>query len=157
MKASTKLISFSFAAVLLAATAAGGAHAVEIEQVFKNLSEIEEPFELRDPFQPLKFRRRGEKEAETPIKNGVYTNVPEIGKATLDQINITGVVVGPERRAFAQIKGEEQTYILREGMLLGANEAEVKAILPGGIILVEKITNIYGEVEYLETVIPISK
>ena len=42
-------------------------------------------------------------------------------------------------------------------MTLGSNEAEIKAILPGGLILAEKVVNIYGETEYLETVIPISK
>jgi hypothetical protein len=42
-------------------------------------------------------------------------------------------------------------------MKLGPNNADIKAILPGGIILVEKVTNIYGEDEFLETVIPISE
>ena len=47
--------------------------------------------------------------------------------------------------------------ILKEGMKIGEDGAELKAILPGGIILVEKIVNVYGQEEYLETVIPISK
>jgi type IV pilus assembly protein PilP len=42
-------------------------------------------------------------------------------------------------------------------MKLGENNAELRAILPGGLILVEKNINIYGEEEYLETVIPIVK
>jgi hypothetical protein len=42
-------------------------------------------------------------------------------------------------------------------MKLGANKATLRAILPGGLVLVEKNTNIYGEDEYLETVIPLSK
>ena len=42
-------------------------------------------------------------------------------------------------------------------MKIGRDKIEVKAILPGGMILVEKITNIYGDDEYIETVIPISK
>jgi hypothetical protein len=33
---------------------------------------------------------------------------------------------------------------------------DVKAILPGGIILVEKIRNVYDQDEYLETVLPVS-
>ena len=49
------------------------------------------------------------------------------------------------------------THTVKEGMTLGPNDAEIKAILPGGIILAEKVVNIYGETEYLETVIPISK
>ena len=42
-------------------------------------------------------------------------------------------------------------------MKIGEDGAELKAILPGGIIVVEKIVNVYGQEEYLETVIPISK
>ena len=61
-------------------------------------------------------------------------------------------IVEPWRRLMEKI-----VVILREGMKIGADQAELKAILPGGIILVEKITNVYGEEEYLETVIPISR
>lgn len=134
-----------------------GAEANEIEKVFKDLSEIEDPFSLRDPFQPVKLKQREKRESTTPLKEGVFTNVPEIGTVALNEVLITGVLIGPERRAFMKLKGDKNTYTLKEGMTLGANDAEIKAILPGGIILVEKVTNIYGEVEYLETVIPISK
>ena len=50
-----------------------------------------------------------------------------------------------------------QVIIIKEGSKLGPDNAEVKAILPGGIILVEKIVNVYGQEEYLETVVPISR
>ena len=56
----------------------------------------------------------------------------------------------------ARLNGKQQ-LILREGMKIGKSNAELKAILPGGVIFVEKITNVYNEIEYLETVIPISK
>jgi hypothetical protein len=54
-------------------------------------------------------------------------------------------------------KDAKKIIIFKEGAKIGAEAAELKAILPGGIVLVEKITNVYGEEEYLETVIPISK
>ena len=41
-------------------------------------------------------------------------------------------------------------------MRLGRDNAEIKAILPGGIVVVEKIRNVYNQEEYLETIIPIS-
>ncbi|MEX0798524.1 MAG: pilus assembly protein PilP [Bacteriovoracaceae bacterium] len=129
----------------------------EVEKVFKKLSDIEEPFELRDPFQPPKLKTRVERASTTPIQKGVFTNVPQLGQVDLDSIKITGVFIGPERRAFVKVGNEPTTFTIKEGMTLGPNEAEIKAILPGGIILVEKVTNIYGELEYLETVIPISK
>lgn len=154
MKSSLKSISFIFTAILLL----NPVHGKDVEEIFRDLSEIEEPFELRDPFQPIKLKTREESTASTPLKEGVFTNVPLIGQTELDQITITGVLIGPERRAFVKLKGNDSdTYTIKEGTVLGMNGAEVKAILPGGIILVEKVTNIYGEVEYLETVIPISK
>lgn len=158
MKSSSKSINTILALLfLLSAAHIPASQAKEIEEVFKQMSEIEEPFKLRDPFQPVKFKKEKTRESNTPIRNGVFTNVPEIGQASLDKIKITGVLVGPERRAFLQVEGQDMTFTVKEGMTLGANDAEVKAILPGGIILVEKVTNIYGEIEYLETVIPISK
>lgn len=50
----------------------------------------------------------------------------------------------------------DQTFFLKEGMRLGQNNAELKAILPGGIVLVEKIRNVYDQDEFLETVIPVT-
>jgi type IV pilus assembly protein PilP len=84
-----------------------------------------------------------------------------------------GVLLGENRRALAKVANEsggdnnrgmsrereqlsEETFILKEGMLIGENDAELKAILPGGIVLVEKITNVYDQEEYLETIIPIT-
>ena len=46
--------------------------------------------------------------------------------------------------------------LLKEGRTLGKNRAEVRAILPGGVVLVEKITNVYEQDEYIETIIPIT-
>jgi Tfp pilus assembly protein PilP len=130
----------------------------EIEQVFKDMSSIENPLSIRDPFQPPKMERaKKDGEAQTPVRNGVFTNIPQINNVKLEDISIVGVIIGPERRAFVK-KGTDKTiYTLTEGMKLGANNAEIKAILPGGIILVEKVTNIYGEDEFLETVIPLSQ
>ena len=56
----------------------------------------------------------------------------------------------------AKIKNGKDTYLLKEGMRLGLDNAEIKAILPGGIVVVEKIRNVYNQEEYLETIIPIS-
>jgi type IV pilus assembly protein PilP len=65
-------------------------------------------------------------------------------------------MIGKERRALAKVAGGTDTFIIKEGMKLGQNGAEVKAILPGGIVLVEKIVNVYDQEEYLETVLPVS-
>lgn len=148
-----KLIS----AFLMPFLASNATFAVEIEEIFKKMSELEEPFELRDPFQPPKFKRKESKIDSIPKTDGVYTNLPQLYVEDLNEIRVTGVLIGAERRAFVKVKENGPTHTVKEGMTLGSNEAEIKAILPGGLILAEKVVNIYGETEYLETVIPISK
>ncbi|WP_417337149.1 hypothetical protein [Halobacteriovorax marinus] len=126
----------------------------------KENSAIKNPLELRDPFKrELRKKRSGKK--DYPGMKTVFSNVQTIDNTPLDRIKITGILIGNERRAIAKTvddngKEGEQAYMLKEGMKLGENSAEIKAILPGGIVLVEKIRNVYDQDEYLETIIPVS-
>ena len=130
-------------------------HAGKLDNLFKDHTTIEKPFELRDPFQSPKFQ------SETTKKNkekssGVMDNQVRLdGEVNLSEVKIVGVLIGKERRVVIKVQ-EKGPYTLREGEKLGFNGPEIKAIMAGGIILVEQITNIYGEAEYIETIIPIS-
>ena len=68
-----------------------------------------------------------------------------------------GVLIGKDRRVLINLAKGGEVFTLREGDRFGSRDMKIKAILPGGIILAEKISNIYGESEYIETIIPISK
>lgn len=129
------------------------------KDIFKGKTKIDDPMKLRDPFRSKELK--GSKDAKISssggIRNGIFTNLNSIENVPLSQIKITGVIIGKDRRAIAQIQGGKTGIILKEGMRIGEDKAELKAILPGGIVLVEKIVNVYGQEEYLETVIPISK
>lgn len=127
------------------------------EDFFKGKTKIDHPMGLRDPFKrPVQKEEKKVVLKEGLMQNGVFTNLPTIEGVPLKAIKIVGVLIGPERRAMAKMeKGE--IVILKEGMKLGEENAEIKAILPGGIVLVEKIINVYGHEEYLETIIPISE
>lgn len=125
------------------------------DEVFQGLTSIEKPFELRDPFQAPRMKRVKENAISSRISSNVYDDSPSIERVKVSDIQITGVVIGKVRRAFAQVKGINRVVVLKEGMIIGENDAQIKAILPGGIVLVEKNTNIYGEEEFLETVIPL--
>lgn len=128
-----------------------------LQDVFKGVTSIEKPFELRDPFKKPLFKKQSENQAKTKKIDGVYSNVASLSSSVpVEKIRILGVLIGKERRAVVSTGGKE-TFLVKEGMMVGNNRAEVKAIVPGGIILVEKVVNIYGITEYLETVIPISK
>ena len=77
----------------------------------------------------------------------------------INKIQVSGVLIGNKRRAMIKVSGDvgEKVYTYREGDVLGDKGPEIKAILQGGIILVEQIDNAYGQSEYIETVIPISQ
>ena len=117
--------------------------------------------DMRDPFK--KYRSKKVKEKinlkQQILVDGSFSNIPQLSEASLDAIKIVGILLGKKRLAIAKIFENDRlgqsSYLLREGMKIGANNSEIKAILPGGIVIVEKIPNIYGQDEYFETIIPL--
>ena len=133
--------------------------ASQIEKIFEKESSIKKPFEMRDPFQAPKLKTRQTKRRQEQ-KNGVLNNIPALGEdVNIDSITVVGLLISGSRRAIIRLGNNEtgQTYTLKEGDKIGRSGTVLKAILPGGVILVEEITNVYGEPEFIETVIPISK
>lgn len=127
---------------------------------------ITNPFEMRDPFKRKALKLKSSSTKDYKLDKTIFSNLPTLDGVPLDQIKITGVILGDSRRAIAKIdKGDGQkspeaqkgpTFVIKEGMKLGFNQAEVKAILPGGIVLVEKIKNVYDQEEYIETIMPVT-
>ena len=146
-----------FLAVFILATSNVFAKNAQFEFFNGNKTKIKNPFRLRDPFKrkilSLKAKR-GKYSAF--LKGNFFSNLPSIDNVPLNDIKIVGVLLGKKRRAMAKIRNGKDTYLLKEGMRLGLDNAEIKAILPGGIVVVEKIKNVYNQEEYLETIIPIS-
>ena len=132
------------------------------QNFFKDKTKIENPFKLRDPFKaPInKSDQKKQGRGFTITGKGQYSNISDTdyGQLQVGQLKVVGVLIGKERRALVNANKEsKRVIILKEGVKIGPEQAELKAILPGGIVLVEKIVNVYGEEEFLETVIPISK
>ena len=125
------------------------------KNLFHKDSLIKAPLELRDPFKEKRAKRKGiNRTYKTLLVNNSYSNIPNIGNQPLNSIKIVGILLGKKRIAMADV--QKQIYALREGMKIGEEQAEIKAILPGGIVVVEKIRNIYNQEEYIETIIPLS-
>lgn len=142
---------------LLIFNSIGAIAAPTVSDFFKNKTKIERPFDLRDPFKPPQVRsEKVNKNQNYSGSNGNYTNIREEKIDNIQNIKVVGVLIGKERRALVNAGGKN-IIIMKEGMKIGQDGVELKAILPGGIILVEKIVNVYGQEEFLETVIPISK
>tara|TARA_R110002049_G_scaffold227376_5_gene399586 strand:+ start:1530 stop:2030 length:501 start_codon:yes stop_codon:yes gene_type:complete len=129
---------------------------------------ITNPFEMRDPFKRRALKLKSSSTKDYKLDKTIFSNLPTLDGVPLDQIKITGVILGDARRAIAKIdksSGSDgqgaadpaaPTFVIKEGMKLGFNQAEVKAILPGGIVLVEKIKNVYDQEEYIETIMPVT-
>ena len=148
MKLLTSVIFFLISVSVLAAEKA--------DKIFEGKTSIEKPFEVRDPFQPPRFKSQTSEKTQKRIR-GILDNIPKAEfKYDLTKVRILGVLIGKERRVIVQIDGETNSYSMKEGDRFGVDGPEVKAILPGGVILVEKINNIYDEEEFIETIIPIS-
>jgi type IV pilus assembly protein PilP len=130
-------------------------------RLFKSKTYVKNPLDLRDPFKRKINKKKGTAQQHKTSENGIYSNqIDTIENKALESIKIVGIMTGKERRAMAKITDGKtvgtEVYFIKEGMKIGPNSAEVKAILPGGIVLVEKIRNVYDQDEYLETVIPVS-
>jgi Tfp pilus assembly protein PilP len=134
--------------------------------LFKSKTYVKNPLDLRDPFKRKINKKKSSNQAKAQNHlDGIYSNVnTSLENRPLESLRVTGVVLGNERRAIVKIINgvtesgdrDNNIYYLKEGMHVGENGAEVKAILPGGVVLVEKIRNVYDQDEYLETVIPVS-
>lgn len=129
-------------------------------QLFKSKTFVKNPLDLRDPFKRKITKKKSTQEKNQARLSGNYSNYNQsLDGLPIENLLVTGVIIGDERRAIVKLpndKGEYISYYIKEGMRIGMNNAEVKAILPGGIVLVEKIRNVYDLDEYLETVIPVS-
>lgn len=129
--------------------------------LFKSKTYLKNPMDLRDPFKRKINKKKGSHTTSKIHEPGIYSNLSDrIEDKQIENIRIVGVMIGKERRAMAKISNGQSlgpdVYFIKEGMKIGPNGAEVKAILPGGIVLVEKIRNVYDQDEYLETIIPVS-
>jgi Tfp pilus assembly protein PilP len=124
---------------------------------FKGKTKIKDITNLRDPFSSALSSRgqtRSDLKKERKIRTN-FTNITSPEVYGLADLKVVGVVLGKEKRAIAKVGTDIMT--LKEGDVFGKNGVELKAILPGGVVFIEKILNIYGEEEYLETVIPITQ
>ena len=128
-----------------------------LEKIFEGKTDIEDISEIRDPF--LKPPKEEGNVDLSKRNSGIWDYEEKLtDKVNVNELEVTGVLIGPTRRVLIKPKkSSSKTYRFEEGESVGTNGPVVKAILPGGVILAERINNIYGEPEFIETVVPISK
>lgn len=119
---------------------------------FSGKTEIEKPFQLRDPF--LAPKMSGGKFIKSPRK---VLNKYDLENLKLSDIKLSGIFIGENRSVVLRTKFGNKTIALKEGDKIDDGKVELKAIMPFGIVFLEKIKNIYDDFEYTETVISIKK
>lgn len=123
---------------------------------FEELTEIENPFEMRDPFLPpesfLEQSLIGGGNLTVPI--GDPMRVLETLK-DFSQIKIIGILKSNgSNRAMVEVEGK--THLLQEGMVVGEEGATILAIREKGMVLGEEKLNIYRKKELFEKIIQVN-
>lgn len=140
--------------------------ALPVVEIYSQSLDLNSARSIRDPFK-VKYRKKfGQKRTRREKFKG-FTNKLSTDNLRIDRLRVTGIFMGKNPRAIVtEVEGKanenngaaarREVVIIKEGMKIGPDQVEVKAILPGGVVLVEKIINVYDEEEYLETILPLS-
>lgn len=101
---------------------------------------------FRDPFK--KF---------TPKDDGIRTDTPEIQRYAIESFKLVGVISGTKKNK-AMLSGPDgKLHIVTENLKIGNRKGVVKSIEPGIVKIEEKVLNILGEEEKVESSIQFNK
>ncbi len=99
-------------------------------------------FSIRDPFQAPDFKLEENDGPRTPLE-----------LVAADKFKLVGVITGPDRfRAMVQ-DPSGQTHLVSEKMKIGIRKGVVKKITSRGIWVREKVVNVLGQEESVDTVL----
>jgi Tfp pilus assembly protein PilP len=99
--------------------------------------------QMRDPFKQPAFPAR---------KVEIRT---ELERFKLDEFRYIGVLTGPKRMRAMLKAGNDQTFLVSENMKIGQRDGKILKITPDSILVREKVVNVMGEEENLDTEIPL--
>jgi Tfp pilus assembly protein PilP len=125
---------------------------------FEELTEIDNPFEMRDPFMQPDIDDQDDLKAlesseltETEKDRIALKNLNDLSK-----IKVVGIITGLKRnRALIEVEG--RNLILSEGMEVGKKGGKIIAIREKGLVYTEFQKNIYRKEEVIEKVLKVVK
>lgn len=106
---------------------------------------LENSLSLRDP-----FRRPPSKVAKEFAGGGI---LPELERYELDKFKLVGVVTGPRKNKAMVTTPDGKMHIVSETMHIGTRHGVIKRIAPGRVSVEEKVVNLLGQEENIETTI----
>lgn len=108
---------------------------------------LESAMTLRDPF------RRPELKTAMAIDEGGL--IPELERYELDKFKLVGVITGAKKNKALLTAPNGKMHVVSDKTVLGNRRGYIKRILPGMIVIEEKVVNLLGQEERIETVIAI--
>ncbi|MBI3558146.1 MAG: pilus assembly protein PilP [Deltaproteobacteria bacterium] len=103
---------------------------------------IENSLTIRDPFRkPL------------PQGNGNDLSVPELERFDLDKYKLVGVMTGPKKPKALIVAPGGKMHIIDGNTRIGTRHGVVHQIMQGAISVEEKVVNLLGQEESIETLI----
>lgn len=131
----------------------------KMEGIFQGKTKISDPFSLRDPFKkPLPVSDADiVKDGSTSQSFSTSKESVDLTSININDLKLVGIIYGKERIALVKVGDSSGSIVLKEGMKIGLDQIELKAVFPSGVVFVEKIINAYDEEEYVELIIPYVK
>lgn len=131
----------------------------KMEGIFQGKTKISDPFSLRDPFKkPLPVVEVDTaKSGSTSQSFSASKESVDLTRLNIKDLKLVGIIYGKERLALIKAGDSPGSIVLKEGMKIGPDQIELKAVFPSGVVFVEKIINAYDEEEYVELIIPYVK
>jgi Tfp pilus assembly protein PilP len=113
-----------------------------------NLS-LETSINLRDPFSRVANRGMVENNED---------KIPELERYELDKFSLVGIITGPKKSKALLVADEtKKLHVVSEKARIGTRGGYVKSIEPGMVTIEEKVVNLLGQEESIETVLELKK
>jgi Tfp pilus assembly protein PilP len=105
---------------------------------------IENSINLRDPFSRL-INKSSQQIGETQI--------PELERHDLTQFKLVGIITGPKRNKALLMGPDSKMHVVTESTVVGTRHGQITVIKPGGVTVHEKVVNLLGQEEGVDTTI----
>lgn len=106
---------------------------------------VQDLIKLRDPFKrPVLKLEAGESKSE-------------LESFSIDKFSLAGVLTGPRKTRAVVVGPDGKTYVVGESTRIGLRKGVITQIRADRVVVVEKITNVFGEVERVESEIRLRK
>lgn len=105
---------------------------------------IENSLTLRDPFRRLILDNNGTRGSE---------GLPELERFDVEKFKLVGVITGPKKSKALVTGPSGKLHIVSEDTKIGTREGVIRKIAPGMIEIQERVVNLLGQEEQIETVL----